>query len=66
MLSNPVAQPTTAVGFTTVVVESCADDCHVCLAEHSTVWGRGRSEKEALGDLILKHPDIFKIALRSK
>jgi len=39
---------------------------NACLESDPKVWGRGKTENEAIGDLIKSHPDDFKVSVECR
>jgi len=42
-----------------IIVTRRSSDYHACLACHPEVWGAGKSRYEAVGNLVLSHPECF-------
>lgn len=40
-----------------IVATKRSGDCHACLDGHPEIWGAGRSQYEAIGDLVAHHPE---------
>ncbi len=44
-----------------IVLRKRTNDIHASLNGQPGIWGCGRSDREAIGDLVLSHPEKFGI-----
>ena len=44
-----------------LVIKQRGNDWHVCIKGREGVWAAGRNLREALGDLVYFHQDVFGI-----
>lgn len=49
-----------------IVVTKRSDDYHACLDGHPEIWGCGKTQYEAIGNLVSAHGDTFKIEVECK
>ena len=49
-----------------IIVKRRSDDYHASLEENPGIWGRGKSMKEAVGDVISAHPEKFNLIIEFK
>jgi hypothetical protein len=49
---------------TEIVVTKRTDDYHACIRGHPEIWGCGRNESEAIGDVIRSHESEFDIKVQ--
>jgi hypothetical protein len=49
-----------------IVITKRGDDYHACLEGHPEIWGCGKTQNEAIGDLISSHKDTLKIEVEYK
>lgn len=50
----------------TIIVTRRQDDYHACLKEDAAIWACGKTENEAIGNLIRFHPQKFDIIIEAK
>lgn len=49
-----------------IIVTKRNDDYHACLSGHPEIWGCGKNESEAIGDLIRSHTQRLNIMVECK
>lgn len=47
-----------------IVVIRRVVDYHASLVTNPAVWGCGKTEEEAIGNLIRSHPEVFNISVK--
>jgi len=51
------------VKITNITITKRASDYHACLENHPGIWGCGRNIYEAIGNVIMNHPDRFNLKI---
>jgi len=51
------------VKITNIIVTKRASDYHACLENHPGIWGCGRNIYEAIGNVIMNHPERFNLKI---
>lgn len=49
-----------------IVVTKRPDDVHARLADYHGVWGCGKTENEAIGDLVRSNQNLFQLEISKK
>jgi len=49
------------VKITNITVTKRSSDYHACLENRPGIWGCGRNICEAIGDVIMNHPERFNL-----
>lgn len=44
-----------------IVITSRTDDVHAAIADHPGLWGCGKTQYEAVGNLVMAHRELFGI-----
>lgn len=52
--------------FLEIVVTQRVVDYHAALATDPAVWGCGKTEEEAIGDLVRSHPEVFNVSVKTQ
>ena len=47
-----------------IVITKRSDDYHACLKGKPCIWGCGKTVVEAIGQLMLAHPEIFGLEIK--
>lgn len=45
------------------IVTDRANDVHVCVEGHEEIWGCGACAYSAIGNMVMNHPNFFKIEI---
>jgi len=48
---------------TNITVSKRSSDYHACLENYPEIWGSGRNIYEAVGNVIMNHPDKFNLKI---
>ena len=49
-----------------IIVTRRTEDYHACLENQTGIWGSGKTQDEAIGDVVRSHKDTFKIEIEVK
>jgi len=52
--------------FTGITITKRFGDYHACLENHTGIWGCGKTIHEAIGSVIMNHPEKFNLKIIEK